>query len=123
MGIDRVGKNGPPVPAPEVGGPSSARPAGQAFHVPAPSTPAATPATSIESPHPAGPLERLRAGEVDLGGYVDLKVREATAHLSSLPPVELEKIQSALREKLTNDPELVELLRTATGEALPPDDD
>jgi hypothetical protein len=122
MGIERIGKNGPPVPPPEVGGPSPARRAGEAFHVPA--TGASNPtATSVDASRPAGPLERLRAGEVGLGGYVDLKVHEATAHLSSLPPVDLEKIRSVLREKLANDPELVDLLRTATGEVLPPDDD
>ncbi len=123
MGIDRIGKNGPPVPAPEVGGPSSARQTGEAFHVPATGASNPTAATSVDPNRPAGPLERLRAGEVDLGGYVDLKAHEATAHLSSLPPVELEKIRSVLREKLANDPELVDLLRTATGEVLPPDDD
>jgi hypothetical protein len=122
MGIDRIGKNGL-VPAPEVGGPSSARPAGQTFQVPAADAPKTTAATGVDPARPAGPLERLRAGEVDLGGYVDLKVHEATAHLAALPPVELEKIRTALREKLANDPELVDLLRTATGEVLPPDDD
>jgi hypothetical protein len=121
MGIDRIGKNGPPVPAPEVGGPSPARPAGQAFHVPG--TPKTTAPTGVEPTRAVEPLDRLRAGEVDLGGYVDLKVHEATAHLSSLPPVELEKIRSALREKLANDPELIDLLRAATGEVLPPVDD
>jgi hypothetical protein len=122
MGIDRIGKNGPPAAAPEVGG-SAARPAGQAFQVSEAGTPKAVGATGVDPTRSAGPLERLRAGEVDLGGYVDLKVHEATAHLSSLPPVELEKIRSALREKLASDPELVDLLRTATGEVLPPDDD
>jgi hypothetical protein len=122
MGIDRIGKNGP-VPAPEVSGPSSARPAGQAFQVPTAGAPKPPVATGVDPARPAGPLERLRAGEVDLGGYVDLKVHEATAHLASLPPVELEKIRTALREKLANDPELVDLLRTATGEVLPPDND
>ena len=122
MGIDRIGKNGS-VPAPDVDGPSSARPAGQAFQVPNAGAPKTTESTGVDPARPAGPLERLRAGEVDLGGYVDLKVHEATAPLASLPPVELEKIRTALREKLANDPELVDLLRTATGEVLPPDDD
>jgi hypothetical protein len=126
MGIDRIGKNAP-VPAPEVGGRAGiedvARPAGHAFQVPTAGAHQATGAAAVDPARPAGPLERLRAGEVDLGGYVDLKVHEATAHLASLPPVELEKIRTALREKLANDPELVDLLRTATGEVLQPDDD
>jgi hypothetical protein len=124
MGIDRIGKNGPPVPVPETGGPSGARPAGSSFQVPA--TSSATPVASpgLDPTRAAGAaLERLRAGDVDLGGYVDLKVHEATAHLSALPAVELEKIRGALRERLANDPTLVDLLKTATGETLPPDDD
>jgi hypothetical protein len=121
MGIDRIGKNGPPLPAPEAGGSSSARPTGQAFQVHG--APKTTASTGVDATRPVEPLDRLRAGEVDLGGYVDLKVHEATAHLSSLPPVELEKIRSVLREKLANDPELVELLRAATGEVLPPEND
>jgi hypothetical protein len=74
-------------------------------------------------PPAGGALERLRAGEVDFGGYVDLKVHEATAHLSALPPVELERIRNALRDRLASDPTLVDLLHSATGETLPPDDD
>jgi hypothetical protein len=134
MGIDRIGKNGPPVPVPETGGPSGVRPAGATFQVPAASStsPAASPGldptraagAAVEPTRAAGAaLERLRAGDVNLGGYVDLKVHEATAHLSALPAVELEKIRSALRERLASDPTLVDLLKTATGETLPPDDD
>lgn len=123
MGIDRIGKTGPPVPPPEVGGASGVRPSGPAFQVPTASqAPAAS--TQVDATRATGAaLERLRAGEVDVGGYVDLKVHEATAHLSALPAVELEKIRSALRERLSADPTLVELLHTATGETLPPDDD
>jgi hypothetical protein len=135
MGIDRIGKNGPSVPAPEVGG-SAARPVGPAFQVPPATAPtpaattqldpgAATPVhpTGVAGAAGAAPLERLRAGDLDLGGYVDAKVHEATAHLSALPPVELEKIRSALRERLASDPTLIDLLHTATGETLPPDGD
>ena len=122
MGIDRIGKTGPPVPPPEVGGSSGVRPSGPAFQVPAAQAPAAP--THVDPTRAAGAaLERLRAGEVDLGGYVDLKVHEATAHLSALPAVELEKIRSVLRERLAADPALVDLLHTATGETLPPVDD
>jgi hypothetical protein len=124
MGIDRIGKNGPPVPVPETGGPSGVRPAGSTFQVPATgsTSPAASP--GLDPTRAAGAaLERLQAGEVNLGGYVDLKVHEATAHLSALPAVELERIRSVLRERLASDPTLVDLLKTATGETLPPDDD
>jgi hypothetical protein len=65
-------------------------------------------------------LERLRAGEIDASQYVDAKVEEATAHLQSLPAVELEAIRKALRERLTTDPALVDLVRGATGQVIPP---
>ena len=132
MGIDRIGKDGPSLPLPEVEGSAGARSSRAVFEVPAstatsPAPPSLDPARSASHVEPAqgvnGPLERLRAGELDLHGYVDAKVREATAHLSALPPVELENIRSALRERLASDPTLIDLLHTATGEVLPPDDD
>jgi hypothetical protein len=66
----------------------------------------------------ASPLERLRRGEVDLDGYLDLKVHEATAHayLKGLRPAELEGIRSALRDHVTQDPALADIVRRATGE-------
>jgi hypothetical protein len=109
-----------PVPGGEASRPA---PSGAPFEVPtkpaaatAPASPAAVSAT--------GPLERLRAGEIDLKRYLDLKVDEATTHLKALPPVELEAIRSALRDRLASDPALVDLVRTATGQApQPPSDD
>jgi uncharacterized protein (DUF2342 family) len=115
MGIDQIGKKGPPLAAPkdEVGSPRRAE-TGRPFEVGAVrGTPAAPEATALESPRAA--LERLRAGEVDLKGYVDLKVQEATAHLAALPTPQLEAIRSALRDRMASDPTLVELVRTATG--------
>ncbi len=125
MGIDRVGKGAPPVPVPEVGGPGGgAHPSGLVFHVPAADAPPQASPPQLEPTRASGAaLERLRSGEIDLGGYVDLKVQEATGHLSGLPAVELEKIRTVLRERLASDPTLVDLLHTATGETLPPDDD
>jgi hypothetical protein len=117
MGVDRIGQGGPPAPVPETGGASRATPAGSAFQVqPSAAAPAAAPAASASSA-----LERFRAGEVDVGGYVDLKVDEATAHLSAaLPAGQLEAIRNTLRERISSDPSLAELLQSATGEALPP---
>lgn len=69
-----------------------------------------------KEPPPAPPLERLRRGEVDLDGYLDLKVHEATAHLKGLRPAELEWIRAALRDQVTQDPALAEIVRRATGE-------
>jgi hypothetical protein len=131
MGIDRVGKDGPSLPVPELGGPTGTHSSGARFEVPkvAATPPAgdidpARPSSQVEgTPAVSGALERFRAGELDLHAYVDAKVREATAHLSALSPVELENIRSALRERLAGDPTLIDLLHTATGEMLPPDDD
>jgi hypothetical protein len=122
MGIDGIGKKGPPVPPPPVGAEGGARPAeaGRAFHVPG-ATPAPQ-AGAVQAPQTA--IERLRAGELDVNGYVEVKVQEATAHLAALPPAELESVRSALRDRLATDPGLVELVRKATGAVpQPPSDD
>jgi hypothetical protein len=126
MGIDRIGKKGPPTPPPssDVGGPSRPQEAGRPFHVSKP-TPETAPAARPDAVSGAArtPLDRLRAGEIDASGYIDHKVEEATAHLGQLPAVELDAIRKALRERLSGDPTLVELFRTATGQASPPRDD
>jgi hypothetical protein len=126
MGIDRIGKKGPPTPPPsrEIGGPSRSQETGRPFQVTQPK-PEASPVAGTEAPAPIAtvvrtPLDRLRAGEIDASGYIDQKVEEATAHLGKLPPVELEAIRSTLRERLSSDPALVDLFRTATGQPAPP---
>jgi hypothetical protein len=58
-------------------------------------------------------LEQLRSGAIDLGRYLDIKVADATAHLSFLPSAELATIQAALRERLASDPGLVGLVQLA----------
>jgi uncharacterized protein (DUF2342 family) len=126
MGIDGIGKKGPPAPPPpkEAGGPSRPTEAGRAFEVSRPVPPGHAEqvrAGAIEAPRTA--LDRLRAGEIDVNGYVDLKVDEATAHLGKLPPVELEAIRSTLRDRLGTDPTLTDLVRTATGHAPQPPQD
>jgi hypothetical protein len=78
----------------------------------------------VAAPQQPGALERLRSGEIDLDGYLDLKVQEATGHLGALSPEQLESIRSTLRDRLAADPTLVDLVRTATGRApKPPHDD
>ena len=113
MGIDSIGKTGPPTPPPSGDVQSSARSPGatRAFEV-SPAEPAPQ-AGAVEASRPA--LERLRTGEIDVNGYVDMKVHEATAHLAALPAGELEQLRSALRDRLAGDPGLVELVRKATG--------
>ena len=117
MGIDSIGKKGPPVPPPAVDGKGAARPteATRPFEVNK-GQPTAH-AAPVEAPRTA--LDRLRAGEIDVKGYVDIKVEEATAHLHALPPADLEHVRASLRDRLATDPGLVDLVRTATG-AVPP---
>lgn len=121
MGIDRIGRGAPPVPVQETGGSSPAAPTGQAFQVPKASAPLSSQPVATEGPR--GALDRFRAGEIDAQGYVELKVDEATSHLSALPPEKLDAIRTALREQLVDDPALAELVRTAAGEISPPVDD
>jgi hypothetical protein len=60
------------------------------------------------------PLERLRAGEIDLQQYVELRVREATAHLEgSLPAADLEVIRAELHAVVEQDPDVAALAQTA----------
>jgi hypothetical protein len=137
MSIDRIGKGGaPPAPKPAVSGPSLAEKTGAArargveepkpfvLHpettVGTPATLAAPGTTNVSPTAPAGasPLEKLRTGEVDLEGYLDLKVHEAVGHLKGLRPAELSEIRATLREHMAQDPGLAELVRRATGESL-----
>jgi hypothetical protein len=81
--------------------------------------PGLAPAGELAATLPANatPLERLRAGEIDRDGYLDLKVDDATAHLSGLHPEELDAVKTVLRGQLASDPALVELVRQATDSA------
>jgi|HubBroStandDraft_2_1064218.scaffolds.fasta_scaffold2586759_1 hypothetical protein len=62
----------------------------------------------------SGLLERFRAGEIDLEGYIDLKVLEATAHLDRLTASELARLRAILRARIADEPELKDLVRRAT---------
>lgn len=132
MAIDRIGKGaGLPggVPsAPEV------KPAGSTASVDAPfkvdRTDSASTAQRAGNVEPASeatrattPLARLRAGEVDVHGYVDLKVDEATSALKGISAAELDAIKSVLRDQMKSDPGLADLVRTATGKMPTPPED
>jgi hypothetical protein len=133
MGIDRIGRTPPPAPDPEAGGASRPGPTASndsTFRVPGTQASGTLPSSDgrgVDPTRAAGAPstapERLRSGDVDLQGYVDLKVDEATSHLSALPPAELASIRSALRDRMAADPSLVELLQTATGQPPLPRDD
>jgi hypothetical protein len=59
-------------------------------------------------------LMKFRAGEIDADAYVELKIREATEHLSSLPPDKLDLVRRKLREEISDSQELKELIAEAT---------
>lgn len=114
MGIDGIGKK-PPIGTDGLGGAGgvgSAQKTGATFEVPATTTTQSAQSTGVD---PTSPLGRLRAGEIDVNQYVDLKVDEATTHLGAMPPTDLADIKSLLREKLVSDPELASLVQQSTG--------
>ena len=129
MPIDRIGKGGgvPPPATPELEKAERAEKAEKAEKASQPSKPEAIErpfashlapaATTPVSPAASSPLEQLRRGEIDLAGYLDAKVDEATRHLRGLRPHELEAIKSALRDELASDPGLADLVQRATGAA------
>lgn len=119
MGIDGIGRKGPPGAPPASGTPGASRAeqTGKPFRVEQAQKSGAAAEVSATG---ATPLERLRAGEIDVKGYVDAKVQEATAHLGPMPPEKLEQLRAALRERIGSDPLLVELVKKATGHVPPP---
>ncbi len=113
MGIDGIGKKGGPN---GVAPPSNetAKPVGDGVRF---DPTQAAGASATGQAQGLAPLERLRAGEIDLPRYLDLKVDEATAHLKGLPSDDLAMIRDVLREQLTSDPGLVALVKQATRDA------
>jgi len=112
MGIDRIGKPGPPAAPPiRTGAPSpGAHADGTSFGERAAETRA-----TRQPEGSSGALEKLQAGAIDLEGYLDIKVHEATAQIAGLAPAQVEAIRTALRERLSGDPTLAGLVRMATG--------
>lgn len=124
MAIDRIGKGGVAPQAPEVGGVQQKGAAERPFQVERASAPDRAGAPrEVDAAHAASPLARVRAGEVDVHGYIDLKVDEATASLKGLSPAELDAIKGALRDQMASDPGLSELVRAATGQLPKPPED
>lgn len=61
------------------------------------------------------PLEQLDAGTLSVDEYLDLQVDQAVAHLEGkLPKSQLDFVRETLREQLSEDPVLVELVRRTT---------
>jgi len=114
MGIDRIGRGGPPTaPTPARGTETTGAFEVRPTHTPAPANAPAQVAPTMPA---VTPLERLRAGEIDLDGYLDLKVDQATAHLHGLGAHEMDGLRLALRQQLVGDPSLAALVESATGQ-------
>ena len=113
--VDRIGKGGgvPPGAAPTTTGPARPQETGKTFDAQKPG--AAPPAGQVGSITPSHALDDLKAGKIDFNQYLDLKVHEATGHLGTLSPVQLDTIRSMLRDRMATDPELVDLIKQATG--------
>jgi hypothetical protein len=66
-------------------------------------------------------LDRVRSGDLSVSQYLDEKVTAVTSHLiGRITPDQLAFVQENLREQLSTDPVLVDLVKAATG-AVPPD--
>lgn len=127
MAIDRIGKGGGIPQTPETGATQKSGGAEKAGGAQAPFTvdrgQQAThtrAAEGVGKTDPSSPLARLRAGEVDVNGYVDLKVDEATKNLKGLSPTEIGDIKNVLRDQMRSDPGLSDLVREATGKSPSP---
>lgn len=108
MGIDGIGKSGPP---PSLDGPAGKRTGSTS----APETEFRVERT--QSP-PANDLERLERKEITREEYLDNRVDQATAHLQGhLSPERLSEVKQQMLAQLEVDPVLRRLLQRATGVA------
>jgi hypothetical protein len=82
-------------------------------------SPSVAEARPVASPPPSAALEAVRRGELDVHGYIEAKVSDATAHLSQLSPAQLEQVKRVVRAQLLSDPTVADLVEQATG-ARPP---
>jgi hypothetical protein len=114
MGIDRIGKGAPPAASPSHDAPVTTDRKEATFSFDRPARTDATTASGRIDPSSQA-LAKLRAGEVDVDGYVDLRVAEATRGLSGLSASELDDLRSMLRDHVVTDPALAELVQLATG--------
>ncbi len=119
MGIDRIGKGGgiPPTPETATGGVEKKGQVEKTFSVERPDATKGLDRSGAVDTTTTSPLARLRAGEIDVNAYMDLKVDEATSGLSGISSSKLADIKKILREQMATDPGLSDLVRQSTGHA------
>ena len=113
MGIDRIGKGGPGSSTPGAEDASHAGQVSRPFSVEGGAH--TTKVGAVHGTEVLAPIDRLEARQVDVEAYLDQKVDQATSHLEGLSKVELDAIKKILRDQLTSDPALGDLVRQATG--------
>ncbi len=107
MGIDGINKPGAGAPAGLGDIPAASGRAGESFRVG--ETSSSQPVTGSED------LARLSRGEISVDQYLDARVVQAVSHLAQkLSPAQLDYVRDTLREQLTTDPVLTELVRRTT---------
>ena len=73
-------------------------------------------------PSASAELSSLQRGELSLDQYLDSRVGAATEHLAGkLSPDQLAFVKQSLREQMSTDPVLVELVQRTTGSAPTPE--
>jgi hypothetical protein len=122
--VDRIGKGGgPKLPdmTPTEGAKRTTE-ASRPFELGTEKASAARPAAEVGQAAEASPLARLRAGEIDVNRYMDLKVEEATSHLHGMRAQDLDAIKRTLRGHMESDPALADLVKQIAPPAPPRDE-
>lgn len=111
MGVDGIGgSGGRPVHGV---GPSDLAAADRVSSEPVPAAGAAKSTTGTTG---SAALHQLEHGEINVEQYLDTRVAEAVRHLEGrVPASQVDFVKKALREELSSDPVLVELVRRTTG--------
>jgi hypothetical protein len=112
MGIDGIGKGAgvgavAPEVAPTAGDAAKIGTAAEPFRV--------DKGSPLQAASPTS-LDRVRSGDISVYEYLDAKVSEVTSHIAGrVTPDQLAFVQNNLREQLSTDPVLLDLVKAATG--------
>jgi hypothetical protein len=82
------------------------------------------PAEGVRQTNDPSLLARVRRGEFQLDTYLDVSVGDAVRHVQDkLSTAQLDIVKTELRDQLTTNPALIELVRQATGHSIIEADD